>query len=282
MEAEAIVGPIEETGTGSSSNEVEILDTNVKENPFVGFTEVNGSKRESRKRKRTETMDLVDKALKIVVSESSESAETMISTLVNFMKATAKELKENRETIQALRADIAVLTQRIIPTPSRLEIEQKEGAATTQIPLNFSPPITSSLTPSVPKHSRGKDAAATHTQAPQVVVQNQGKKSMNEAWITITKKNQSKHLRGNRKDTLLLQKPQETPEEPQTMEISLTEEQEKIKRKLTRDPRPPQTHEIVVLRFSRMAPRTKVPAKEWKALLKERGVQTHTILFPTI
>lgn len=57
---------------------------------------------------------------------------------------------------------------------------------------------------------------------------------------------------------------------------------EEIKQKLILNPKPPQHHKMTVLRYSRMAPRTKVNAKEWLNILKQQGIKPHSILFPEI
>lgn len=50
--------------------------------------------------------------------------------------------------------------------------------------------------------------------------------------------------------------------------------------RLTWNPKPPQHHAVAVLRYSKMAPRRSVNAKEWKNILKEQQIFPYAVLHP--
>lgn len=57
---------------------------------------------------------------------------------------------------------------------------------------------------------------------------------------------------------------------------------ENLIKRLTTQPYVPQKHEVVALRFERVASRKKVSAKEWRNVLKEKEITPHGILYPQL
>lgn len=79
---------------------------------------------------------------------------------------------------------------------------------------------------------------------------------------------------GHKKDTVTVTAP------CQQLDDIIVVQDPSLRKTLTSEPRAPQNHQLVVLRFEKMAHRKKVPAAEWRKLLKERQIVPHTILFP--
>lgn len=85
-------------------------------------------------------------------------------------------------------------------------------------------------------------------------------------------------LIGHRKDTITVcQEPMDSADSAEMIDLP----QEVIQR-LTRPIQEPKHHQVTVLRFPHLAPRTTISAKEWRERLTAKNIKVHSILFPTI
>lgn len=92
-------------------------------------------------------------------------------------------------------------------------------------------------------------------------------------WLQVAKK----RIIGNRKDTVKIIVTEETALDAEPVELLSAEE---IK-KLTREPRVPQTIEVASFRFTNMPTRKHMTAKDWRNKLQEHQIAVNTVLFPS-
>lgn len=90
----------------------------------------------------------------------------------------------------------------------------------------------------------------------------------------------ARRLIGHRRTTVVLSRPAETMDDVEIVEAPSTAKDAALKAKLTMEPRPAPTHEVVALRFERLSSRQKVSARDWRQILKEKEIVPYTILFP--
>ena len=144
------------------------------------------------------------------------------------------------------------------------------------------PESTASLTtfqPSQPSQNRTSSVTRHHSKQPAAgnSRQQQGKEQAPLAPMTYSQV-VAKIPVGRRADTFEMKKQNELH---QQNPVKIPDEipTETIK-KLTREPKPPQHHQITALRYSRMAPRQKINAKEWRKTLQKHSISPFSVLFP--
>lgn len=92
-------------------------------------------------------------------------------------------------------------------------------------------------------------------------------------WLTVAKKG----IWGSRKDKLVVNP---LLQEDQLTDIVDLSSPAEIKQ-LTREPRIPQEHQIVVMRYNNVASRKDVPVRVWREKFRQQNIKVHSIVFPS-
>lgn len=201
-----------------------------------------------RKRPRFAIDTMLETAEQLIESNATDLLKTVLQQLVSATKHLTMEIHKLRESHHDLTREVKDLRE------SKMLLERSRQDATATNP--FQPNINAF--PQV-NMTTNYEAATTKPSYKSVVARN---------------------LVGNRRDTIqIVRQHSQLFQNNQSMENVQVEPQEVLNR-LTMTLRQPKNHAVIALRYSGMAPRKKVNAKQWREVLKQRNILPHSILFP--
>jgi len=211
------------------------------------FTPRIPTKARREKRPRLDVDEIAKQAMEVLTNVADEGVRDLLSKMLLVLQAVAASQETLLKEVRRLH-DKKAPTLAFAPK----EYAMNKETSTPEIPMQIRQEPIDKLT-------TGNDQAATK--------------------ILTYRQVAAKKPVGSRKDSVTVQLDLPMTDSPPINPVTVAPE---VRGRLTIEPKPPQNHEIIALRFSRMAPRTKIPAAEWRKVLKEQAIHPISILYPEV
>lgn len=248
--------------------EASVKETSTKKLPDLVVLKVTDKARGRTKLKRTEAMTSIKDAIEDINQTASDcinerSHAKIIERLLTVLNTMSKVLHKNLtylESVDNLGNESAVASKKDQVTTANQSLTKKPSKYTKKEMVNQAgdQQIEKKKLVTLQQTVQETKPAPTENSNP---------------WVAVVKKG----LLGSRKDKLVMNQQIQEDQLTDTVEMG---SQEDIKQ-LTREPRPPQEHQVVVVRYNNVASRKDVPVKVWREKLRQHQIRVHSIVFPS-